>query len=84
MELEFSGSILEQKREFGVRMVKWGYILSIQAQTIKIPLQSSEKFNIFPVLSLFFHVPPLTSGKPTPIKIIFSKINKDRSITLQS
>ena len=53
-----------------------GDVLTIQGQTVKIPLQSPGKLGIFPVLSIFFHLSSLKSGRPIPIKIIFSKFTR--------
>ena len=52
-----------------------GGVLTIQGQTVKIPLESPGKLSIFPVLSLIFHLFH---------KNYIFKINKDRSITSQS
>ena len=82
--MEFSGSILESKRAFEIRMVKWGSVLTIQGQTVTVPLQSPGKLRIFPVLSLFFHLSLPKIWPVHPHKNYIFKINKDRSITSQS
>ena len=46
---------------------KMGGVLTIKGQTVKIPLQSPGKLSISPSLK---------SGRPTPIKIIFSKLTR--------
>ena len=82
--MEFSGSILESKRTFEVRMVKWGGgVLTIQGQKVKIPFQSPGKLRIFPVLSLFFYFSLPKIWQAQPHKNYIFKINKDRSITSQ-
>ena len=43
--------------------------------------QSSGKLSIFPVLAYFSTCSSLKSDTPTPIKILFSKIYKDKSIS---
>ena len=63
---------------------KMGAVLTIQGQTVKIPLQSPGKLNIFPVLSLFFHLSLPKFWQAHPHKNYIFKINKDRSITSQS
>ena len=55
---------------------KIGGVLTIQGQTVKIPLQSPGKLSIFLVLYLFSTCPSLKSLKPSPIKIIFSKLTR--------
>ena len=59
-------------------------ILTIQGQTVKIPLQSPGKLSIFPVLFLFFHLSLLKIWQAHPHKNYSFKINKDRSIASQS
>ena len=61
-------------------MVKWWGgggregILTIQGQTVKIPLQSPGKSSIFQFCPYFSTCLSLKSGKLTPIKIILSKL----------
>ena len=57
--------------------------LTIQGQTVKIPLQSPGKLSIFPVLSLFFHLSLPKIWRAHPHKSYLFKIMKDRSITSQ-
>ena len=71
------------KEEIWNQNGKIGDVLTIQGQTVKIPLQSPGKLGIFQVLSLFFYLSLPKIWHAHPIKIIFSKINKDRSITSQ-
>ena len=62
-----------------------GDALTIQGQTVKVPLQSLGKLSIFQFCPYFSNCLSIKSGKPNPIEIIyFFKINKDRSITAQS
>ena len=61
-------------------MVKRG-VLTIQGQTVEIPLQSTGKLIIFPVLLLFFHLFFPKIWQVHPNKNFIFKINKDRSIT---
>ena len=49
---------------------KMGGVLTIQGQTVEIFLQSPGN------LSIFQSCPSLKSGRPTPIKIIFSKLTR--------
>ena len=53
---------------------KMGDALTIQGQIVKIPLQSPEKLGIFHFCPYFSTCFFLTSGRPTSIKIIFSKL----------
>ena len=53
-----------------------GGILSIQGQTVKIPLQSPGKLSIFLVLSLVFHLSLPKIWQVHPHKIIFSKLTR--------
>ena len=74
----------------GVKEEIWGQngkmedVLTIQGQTVKIPLQSPGKLGIFPVLSLFSYLSLPKMWQAYPHKNYIFKINKDRSITSQS
>ena len=63
---------------------KMGDALTIQGQTVKVPLQSLEKLGIFPVLSLFLHLLLLNIWLGHLHKNYIFKINKNRYITSQS
>ena len=63
---------------------KMGAVLTIQGETVKIPLQSPGKLSIFPVLFLFFHLSLPKIWQAHPHKNYIFKINKDRSIISQS
>ena len=67
--LEFSGSVLEPKREFGVRMVK--LVCSYHSRT------NSKNSHSKPwEIENFSSLVSLKSGRPIPIKIIFSKLTR--------
>ena len=53
-----------------------GGVLTIQGQTVTIPLQSPGKWSIFQFCPYFPTCPFLQSGKPTPIKVIFTKLTR--------
>ena len=55
---------------------KMGGVLRIEANIVKIPLQSPGKESIVTVVSLFSTRPSLRSGRPTPINIIFSRLTR--------
>ena len=78
--LEFSGSVLESKRAFGVRMVKWGTSYHLRTNSKNSPLKPLE-IDIFSVLSLFSHLPLPKMSHAHPHKNYIFKINKDISIT---
>ena len=62
---------------------KEGGVLTIQRQTVKVPLQSPGKLDIFPVLSLFFHLSLPKIWQADPRKNYIFKIKKDSSSTSQ-
>ena len=73
----------------GVKQGIWGQngkmeCVTIQGQTVKIPLQSPGKLSIVPALSLFFHLSLPKIWQAHPHKNYIFQINKDRSITSQS
>ena len=62
---------------------KMGAVLTIQGQTVKVPLERSGKLSIFPVLLLFFHLFLFKILQVHPHTNYIFKINKDGSITSQ-
>ena len=61
-----------------------GSVLTIQGQTVKIPLQSNGKFIMFLVLYLLFHLSLHNIWHAHPHKNYIFKINKDRSLITPS
>ena len=55
---------------------KMGDVITIQGQMVKIPLQSPGKLGIFQFCPYCSTCSSLKSGRPTPIKIIFSKLTR--------
>ena len=74
--LEFSGSILESKRRFGIRMVKWEMFLPFKDKGKDSPSKPWEIWHFSSFLPYFSTCPFLKSGRPTPIKIIFSELTR--------
>ena len=71
------------KEGISIQKGKIECVLTIQGQTVKIPLYSPGKLSIFPVLFLFFHLSLPTIWQAHPHKNYILKINNDRSITPQ-